>query len=106
MPKGVRIGGRQKGTPNKVSNEARQLAGVHGPDAIERLAWLLKNGEPHAVQVSAARELLDRAYGKAPQPQTGADGEGPIVTRVIYSWDDGTEPPDDVEVVIGGDGED
>lgn len=41
------------------------------------------NGDGGAVAVAACRELLDRGYGKAPQPHDG-DGEGgPVVVKVI-----------------------
>jgi len=70
----------QSGNPSgrpKVAAEVKALARKHGPDAIERLVVLMadKNG---ATAVAACKEILDRAYGKAAQPQTGEDGEGPI----------------------------
>lgn len=78
----VKAGGRAKGTLNKATSGIKELARVHGPDVIERLVKL--SGDPSgAVAVAACRELLDRGYGKAPQPHDG-DGEGgPMVVRVI-----------------------
>lgn len=68
---GERRGGRKKNTPNKVTADVRALAQEYGPDALAVLASIM-NGEqqPAAARVSAAKELLDRAYGKAPQPIT------------------------------------
>lgn len=66
---GERRGGRKKGTPNKVTADVRELAQKYGPDAVEALASIFKDEkQPAAARVSAAKEILDRAYGKAPQP--------------------------------------
>lgn len=69
VPKGTRIGGRQKGTPNKVQSDIRAIAQQHGPAAIDRLVWLVTHADNHATQVSAAAQLLDRGYGKPAQAQ-------------------------------------
>lgn len=72
---GERRGGRQKGTPNKVTADVRALAQAYGPKALEVLAEIMQSkSQPPAARVSAAKELLDRAYGKAPQPLTDGDG--------------------------------
>jgi hypothetical protein len=45
------------------------LAGQYGEKALKTLAKIMEsNNEPAAARVSAAKEILDRAYGKAPQP--------------------------------------
>lgn len=70
----------QSGNPSgrpKVVGEIRDLARKHGPDAIRRLVELSRSSNGQ-VSVAACREILDRAYGKAAQPQTGEDGEGPV----------------------------
>jgi hypothetical protein len=43
------------------------LARVHGVACIERLVRIL-DGPDAAAAVEAARELLDRGYGRPPQP--------------------------------------
>lgn len=87
-PKGQpRTGGRVAGTPNHATAEVKELARVHGPAAIERLAGLM--AAEGATAVAACRELLDRAYGKSPQPvAVGGDPNAPPVqtkTTLIYS---------------------
>lgn len=86
---GERRGGRQKGTPNKVSLEIRDLARAYGPDAIAelaRLAGLKGNGsENEQVRVSAIKELLDRGYGKATQVIAGDDNKPPVQVEVSGS---------------------
>lgn len=68
QPKGVRYGGRKKGTPNKATADVKALAQVHGPEAIRTLVSLFQNKKsPAAARVAAIKELLDRGYGKAPQ---------------------------------------
>ncbi len=74
MAAGRKTVGRQKGTPNKATAEVKQLAGQYGPEAIETLADLMRNGQNVQTKRAACSELLDRAYGRATQP-IGADGE-------------------------------
>ena len=67
MPKGQKYGGRTVGTPNKATAEIKELAQDYGPEALETLAVIMRDSDSDAARVSAARELLDRAYGKASQ---------------------------------------
>lgn len=84
---GERRGGRQKGTPNKVTREIKALAQKHGPAAIERLAQLAVSAESETAQIAAIKELLDRGYGKATQPLTGADGGAvQVVTKLVREF--------------------
>lgn len=77
--KGMKTGGRQKGTPNKATADIRAAAAIHGPAMLEVLSRIaLDDSEPTAARVAAAVALLDRAYGRPAQAITGANG-GPIV---------------------------
>lgn len=83
-PKGIpKTGGRQKGTLNKSTAEVKVIAGKHGEAAIKELARLALKAESETARIQAIRELLDRAYGKAPQAITGEDG-GPM-TITVYT---------------------
>jgi hypothetical protein len=120
-PKGhARYGdGRPKGVPNKATLEIKELARVHGPACIERLAELAFAVTPCEAQavdelrrmvkanaatfeivryartalatrsdatvVAAIKELVDRGYGKAPQPHDG-DGQGGAI-KWIVGWE-------------------
>jgi len=54
---------------------------------IEVLSAIAKDEtKPEAARVSAARELLDRGYGKSVQPISGPD-EGPIQHEHSYAQD-------------------
>jgi len=57
--------GNPKGRPKEFA-EIKALARVHGPEAIETLARLMRESDPR-TQVAAAKELLDRGFGKAEQ---------------------------------------
>ena len=61
--------GNPGGRP-KASHSIQELARKHAPEAIKTLAAIAKKGTPGA-RVSAAIALLDRAYGKPPQFNTG-----------------------------------
>jgi hypothetical protein len=81
MPaKGERIGGRQKGTPNKATAEIKALAQEYGAEAIEALANALRSSDPK-VAIMAANALLDRGYGKPAQTLT-SDPEKPLQHNV------------------------
>jgi hypothetical protein len=89
MAKGRKTGGRTAGTPNKTTAEIRDVARQHADAALAELARILTNSVSDTARIAAARELLDRAYGKAPQAMTGEGGEGPQHHRI--SWEDGEE---------------
>ena len=42
------------------------------------LAGIAQHGTSESARVSAVGMLMERGWGKAPQPVTGADGEGDI----------------------------
>jgi hypothetical protein len=57
--------GNPGGKP-KALHELIELCRQHTPAVIKRLSEIVKNGEERAA-VAAAKELLDRGYGKAKQ---------------------------------------
>ncbi len=65
---GERRGGRRPGTPNKATEEIRIIAREYGEEAIEQLAHLMHHAKSEQARISAAKEILDRSYGKATQP--------------------------------------
>jgi hypothetical protein len=71
--------GRKKGQPNKVVTDVRELAQGYGPEAIATLVDLMRDADFETVRVAAAKELLDRAYGKAVQPI-----EADVVHKIKY----------------------
>lgn len=77
---GERRGGRTKGTPNHVTVTLKELARQHTDGALAALVSILAGGEgiPAAAQVAAAKEILDRGYGKASMVLSGDEDGGPI----------------------------
>ncbi len=77
---GEHRGGRKKGTPNKATASLKDIARQYTEQAVNSLLEVLKGGEgiPPAAQVAAAKEILDRGYGKASQVLTGGEDGGPV----------------------------
>jgi hypothetical protein len=73
--------GRKKGSPNKVTAEVRSLAQQYGEQAVKMLAEMMVNGESEAARIAAAKEILDRAYGKATQMIEGPGKDGEHLIR-------------------------
>ena len=70
MAKGVKTGGRQRGTPNKSTADLREAAQQFTADALQTLVDVMKDeGQPAAARISAATAILDRGHGK-PQMHT------------------------------------
>lgn len=84
-PKGQpRTGGRQKGTPNKVTADIKALAQVYGEEAVSTLASIMRAADqPAAARVSAAKELIERGYGKVSQPVEASGPNGGAIEMAI-----------------------
>lgn len=68
MPEIVKRGpGRPKGARNKVTRDIKELAQPYAPAALKTLTSIMKDSESDAARVAAAKELLDRAYGRSHQ---------------------------------------
>ena len=70
---GKKFGGRKKGTPNKSTSEIRALAQEYGPEAIRRLVSLMRQRDDRKLQLTAAKELLDRGYGPSKEVVESSD---------------------------------
>lgn len=79
---GERRGGRQKGTANKATASIRDIARQYTDQAVEALVGVLTD-ESASARVAAAREILDRAYGKATTIMAGAGPEGEHLLAMI-----------------------
>lgn len=64
----AKTGGRQAGTPNKVTHPIREAAQEYTLDALETLVAIMRDPEsPPAARVSACNSILDRGHGKPTQ---------------------------------------
>lgn len=80
---GERRGGRQAGTPNKVTATLKEYAAPYTTEAIDGLVKLARNEKtPAAARVAAWREVLDRGVGKPHQGLT-IDGEAPQAPAAV-----------------------
>lgn len=91
MAKGVKTGGRQKGTPNRSTAEVKSLAQQYGPEAIETLVSIMRDSENDTARIAASKEIMDRAYGKAAQAVevSGAGGEPFSIQIIRFGGKDG-----------------
>lgn len=59
--------GRPKGALNRATLEVREAARAYTVEAVETLASIMRHGTTEAAQIMAAKELLDRGYGRPAQ---------------------------------------
>jgi hypothetical protein len=85
--------GRPKGSVSEETKRLKEaeatlkeLATQHVPEAVSILAKMFKDeGTPAAARVAAIKEIMDRAYGKAPQAvELSGNAENPlsIISRI------------------------
>ena len=73
----AKAGGRQKGTPNKSTQEIKDAAARHCLDVISKLARIVMHSRNEHAVIAAGKELLERGYGKVTLAFSG-EGGGPI----------------------------
>lgn len=74
--KGTRPVGRQKGTKNKTIPEVRLIAQLYGEDAIEELARIMRQSASDDSRIAAAKEILNRGFGRPPTTYNLAGWDG------------------------------
>jgi hypothetical protein len=72
--------GNPGGRP-RSEDDVRNLARQHSRRALERIIALIDSDDPR-VALAAAREVLDRAYGK-PRLQDGTDSGHELTVRIV-----------------------
>ncbi len=83
-PGGEKFGGRQKGVLNKATADVRKMAQTYGPEAVDILAEIMRDeSKPDAARIAAAKELLDRGFGKSPQSLDLGSSDGTLTPAVI-----------------------
>lgn len=73
----------------KVPLDLRSLARSHTVACVETLSGIMRAEQsPPSARVQAAGLLLERGWGKAPQPLTGENGEGEITIVIRRLMDE------------------
>src|SRR5262245_22892204 len=63
--------GRRPGTPNKVASDIRAICQKAAPEVLTELLRLSRFGKHEMTRIAAAKEILDRGFGRAKQTLTG-----------------------------------
>ena len=89
VPKGTRIGGRQKGTPNKVTADLKTAFQKHEKALVKEIMALTRDKDPR-VRLGAVQAAFDRGWGKPAQSvELGGKDGGPLIVEIVrYSADD------------------
>ena len=82
MEKREKYGGRKKGSVNKTTAEIRTAAKEFAGEALEILVKHMRNTEAASSSMAAAREILDRAYGKNLQQTQSLNPEGQVKEEI------------------------
>jgi hypothetical protein len=69
----LRIGGRQKGTPNKATADLREAAKAYTHEALATLVTVMRTGKSDQIRMQAAIAILDRGHGKPNRAETWQD---------------------------------
>ena len=82
-PGSPKTGGRQKGVPNKVTREIRDVAGKYTLRILKQIWKLAQHAESEEVRLKAQALMLAYGHGKPTERRelSGADG-APIESRV------------------------
>nr|WP_216364792.1 hypothetical protein [Rhodanobacter glycinis] len=84
---GNRGKGRPKGAKNKVTAEIREIAQPYGEEAVTTLVKIMRgNEQPTAARVAAAKEILDRGYGKSVQKTDLTSSDGTMTPRGLSDF--------------------
>jgi hypothetical protein len=72
---------RPKGSLNKPTKKAAELAQGFADVALETLVYLCQFGDKHATRLDAANALLDRGFGK---PAMAVDNN--FTGEMTFAW--------------------
>jgi hypothetical protein len=67
----AKLGGRAKGQGNKVASDIKAACQRAGPALVQELLRLATHSRSEMVRITAAKEILDRGFGKARQTVEG-----------------------------------
>jgi hypothetical protein len=101
----ARARGRETQARNREARQLEQQRELEQRDA-KRIAFdrlvAVANSEDHEQALAAARDILDRLYGK-PGPVTDAADQGPAT--IVFRFESAFSVPMDATVIDGAEGE-
>jgi len=79
VPKGTRIGGRKKGTPNRVTDSIKQLLNrvLHEEELEKKWRFFLNHDDAH-IRYKAFELANAYMFGKPVMPISGAEDLPPV----------------------------
>lgn len=84
VPKGTRIGGRQKGTPNKATAKREAKIAKSGKTPLEFLIDCMRDKEaPKAERIDCAKAAAPYVHPKLASVEHSGDGGGPLVVEIV-----------------------
>jgi len=103
----TKVGGRVKGQPNRIAADIKAICQRAGPEIVAELLRLAKHGRHEMTRIAAAKELLDRGFGKAKQTLEGEVlvGVSAELKRLLDQHDGNSrsiplQPTDEIEVEV------
>lgn len=75
--------GRPKGKLSQAKRDIAEAAREHADIALSVVLEIAQNGDTDATRLSAARELLDRGFGKSPQAIDVQSSDGSLKPLTI-----------------------
>ena len=87
-PGGYRYGGRQKGTPNRKTQEVAEKLQALGCDPIEGMARLAMDPTVDvAIRAQMLKELAQYLYPKRKALEVSGDPDTPLQHRCVIDWE-------------------
>jgi hypothetical protein len=75
--------GRPIGAVNKSTRELREAAKAFGADALNAIAKIMHESDNEANRIAAAKELLDRGFGKSTQMLASDEEAGGFSVQIV-----------------------
>lgn len=93
-PKGTRWGGRQKGTPNKVTRETREAFKMLFDGLVPELeSWIRRTAKKSPDKAAKlVVEIAEHFIPKLSRQEIVGEGGGPLVVEVVKYVDDVPSP--------------
>ncbi len=83
--------GRPKGAVNKATADIKAIAQQYGEQAMSTLFDIMLSSENDTARIAAAKEIIDRGYGKAKQQLEAEISGGMSIQSIVRKIVDPTD---------------